>query len=189
MLLLPALRQFKGIAQNPIHAPARKDSFLDDNLAFGSLVKPSADLRIFAFVIFPHDVKIDIFSQAVGQRRADAGQQAHRTQIDILLKMSANGDQQSPQRHMIRHFGVADRSQQNRIKTTQLLKTIIGHHEAMLKIVLASIRKRIELNPKTESTGQILQNPYPLGHHLLADAIARNQRDLQLPHFIRFTHF
>ena len=68
MFFLAALRQLKSKAQNAVHPAARKNRFLDNGFLLGALIEPPADLRIFALVVFPDDVKINVVGFAAGQR-------------------------------------------------------------------------------------------------------------------------
>ena len=48
-----------------------------------------AEGGVFPFGILAHHVKIDIAGLLTRQRAGDAGEQAHRTQVDVLVKFAA----------------------------------------------------------------------------------------------------
>ena len=56
-MLLSLPRQFKRIAQNPVHAAPRKDALLHRHLFIGAFINPPADIRILAFVVFADDAR------------------------------------------------------------------------------------------------------------------------------------
>ena len=95
--VLPArLRQLEGIAHDPVAAAASEHRLLHRHLEFGAFVEAAADRGILALVVLPHDIEIDLAGSAALKRRVDAGEEAHRPQIDVLLKAAAQRDQQSP---------------------------------------------------------------------------------------------
>jgi hypothetical protein len=57
----------------------------------------AAEGGIFPFGIFTHHVKIDIAGLFTRQRAGDAGEQAHRTQVDVLVELAAELQQRAPQ--------------------------------------------------------------------------------------------
>ena len=68
----------------------------------GAFIGAAAQGGIFAFGIFAHHVKIDIAGLFTRQRAGDAGEQAHRAQVDVLIELAAELQQRPPQRDMIR---------------------------------------------------------------------------------------
>ena len=93
--------------------------------------------------------------------------------------MAPDGYQQAPQRNMIRHTGSADRTQQNGIEGAESLQPVSGHHDAVFQIVVAAVREFFEFDFKTIAGGQSLQHPHTFGDNFPADAVSRNQGNLQ----------
>ena len=54
------------------------------------------------------------------QRAGRAVEQLDRAQVDILIKIFADGQQQIPQRDVIRYGGIADCAEEDRIEFAQL---------------------------------------------------------------------
>ena len=118
-MLLALARQLEGVADHPRNAPASKNSLLQSHFFRRSFVEPAANVRVFPFAIFAHDHEVDVARLPVLERRFDALEQTHRTKIYVLLKRSANGNQQAPQRDVVGHAGMPHRAQKNRIERPQ----------------------------------------------------------------------
>src|SRR5258708_32310327 len=99
----------------PLPAAARETCLLRGHLGFSALINPSADIRIFAFVVLANDREINFAGLPVLQGGIDALEQTHATQIGVLPKSSADRHQQSPKRNVIRYAGVADCAQKDRV--------------------------------------------------------------------------
>ena len=56
--LRPFLRKLEHKPQDPIHADARHDGFLNHDFAIGSTEDMSSDAGILAFGVLAHDVKV-----------------------------------------------------------------------------------------------------------------------------------
>ena len=56
---------------------------------------------------------VDVAWLAARQWRADAGHEAHRSQVDVLLKLAADRDEQAPERNMVRHSREADGAEED----------------------------------------------------------------------------
>ena len=121
-------RAFECIAQHAVHSHAGKDRLLHRQLIGATLIEASADLGVITLVVLPDDEEIDVCRSTVGQRRAHPREQADRTQIHILTELPAYRNQQPPERHVVRHTGVPDRAQKNRIEPGQIGdRTLTGH--------------------------------------------------------------
>ena len=83
------MRQLKGVAQDPVNAAAGEDRLLNHHFMLRAFIGATAEGGIFAFGIFAHHVKIDVAGLFTRQRTGDAGEEAHRTQIDVLIELTA----------------------------------------------------------------------------------------------------
>jgi len=134
-----ALRQFEGVAQDPVHAAAGKDRLLNHHFMLGAFIGAPAEGGIFAFGIFAHHVKIDIAGLFTRQRAGDAGEQTHRTQVDVLVKLTAELQQRPPQRNVVGNgIRPADGAEVDGIEALQLLAPVVRHHLAVMGIIFAA---------------------------------------------------
>ncbi len=88
--------QVKGEAHHALNSPPRENSLLNSHFLFGSLIKPAADIRIFAFVVLPDDTEIDLPGLPILERTLDAFEVPHRAQVYVLSERATDGDQESP---------------------------------------------------------------------------------------------
>ncbi len=177
VLLRPSAGEVERVAHDAVHPVAGEDGLLDRDLPLRALEEPAADLRVLTLGVLPHDHEVDVLRRAAGQRRSNARQQAHRPQIHVLVEASADGYQQAPERHVVRHLGVAHGAEKDGVEGPELLQAVLGHHRTGLKITFAGVGKLGELHGKLEAVGKRLQGPHPFGHDLAADAVAGDQRD------------
>ena len=86
--------------------------------------------------------------------------------------------QQAPEGHVVGDLGGADRTQVNGVEAPQQIQSILGHHPAVLEVVLATPRElgQVEL----ETAGRILgrrEHGQAGFDHLAAGAITGDDRD------------
>ena len=101
MLLVALLRELEGELQDAVDADARHDRFLHHHFALGAREHLAADGGVLALGVLAHDEEVDVAGLAAGQRRRDAGHQAHRAQIDVLIELAPELDQRAPQRDVV----------------------------------------------------------------------------------------
>ncbi len=173
------LGQFERVFQDAINAGARHDGFLNDDFTVRAGIHLAADRGIFAFGVLAHDIEINITRFATGKGGWHAGHQFGRAQIDVLVKVTPEHDQRSPQRNMVRHrFRPADRTKEDRIVGFDLSAPVIWHHLAVLLIVVARsefefIKHQIEI----KHFGGGLKHADAFGHDFGSDAVAGDDCD------------
>src|SRR5260370_18657891 len=99
MLFAPTRGQLERKLENAVHADACHYGLLNDKFALSARKHASADRRIFAFRVFPHDVEIDVAGIASCERTRNAGHQPHRPQVDILVDLAPTLAQRTPYRY------------------------------------------------------------------------------------------
>ena len=82
-------RQLESESQHAIYPTPRENRLLNGHLIVGPLVETSADVRILAFVIFPHDAEIDLPRFPILKRSFNAFKKAHRAQVYVLPESTA----------------------------------------------------------------------------------------------------
>ncbi len=92
MFGLTRTREFEGVAQDAIYPAAGEYSLLHHHLRVGTGVHAPTYLRIFSFIVLAHHPKIDVLRSTVPERAFDTFEKTHGTQIDILLKLHADGN-------------------------------------------------------------------------------------------------
>ena len=165
-------REFEGVFHDPVGAVAREDGLLGGEFPVGALEHPAADARIFALGVFTYDVEVDVLLGAAGERRAGAGHQAAGPDAGILVEAAADGDEQAPERDVVRHTGPADRAQEHRVVLAKLVKAILGHHLAMGGVAFAGpvVVRGLQFEPEFGRRG--FQHAQSFGNRLFADAVA-----------------
>ncbi len=78
---------------------------------------PAADARILALRIFAHDDEVDLLRLAPRQRGTHSRQQPARPDVGVLVEAAADRDEQTPERHMVRHVRPADRAKQDGVRS------------------------------------------------------------------------
>ena len=179
----PGGGELERVAHDPVDTAAGEHRGLLHDLLLGTLEAAAADRRILALVVLAHDDEVDLAGRAVSQRRADAGHQPDRTDAGVLLERAADLDEQAPERDMVRHLGrPADRAQEDGLVALDLVKPVLGHHVAVLEVVVAAPGQLVPLELEPELTARRVEHAHALRHHLLADAVTGDHRDLVLGH-------
>ena len=173
----PPARELEGIPHHPVDALAGEDALLHHRLLLGAGVDAPAHLRVFALVVLADDDEVDVGGAAVRERRGNPLEQLDRPQVDILPEGPAQRDQEAPERDMVRHAGKAHRAQQDRVERAQHLDAVLRHHPAGLAVGLAAPVEMLPVEADVVAPAGGLQHPHGLGHDLLADAVAGDDRD------------
>jgi len=156
-------------------AATGEDARLQRDLRRKPVVRPAADARVLALRVLAHDVEVDLVRRAVGERRAHAGQQPAGAQVHILVEAAADRDEQAPERDVVRHPRPADGAEEDRIVPADALFPVLRHHAAVLEVVVAGREvEPVELQREAVPLGDLLEDADALRHHLLADAVARD---------------
>src|SRR5690348_17172905 len=77
------------IADDPFGALTRKNGRLDRHFLLFPLVDTSSCAGVFSLGILPNAYNVYILGALVGQGTAHSGQQAHRTEVDVLVERLA----------------------------------------------------------------------------------------------------
>src|SRR5262249_39494624 len=132
--------------------------------------------------VLAHDPVFDVAGLLVGEWAGHALQEADGPEIDVLLEAPPDRNEQAPERDMVGDSGPADRAQIDRIEATQLLDAVLRHEFAALEIAVAAPIEMRPVERKTVLLRRRFEHALPLGHDLLADAVARDDGDLVLLH-------
>ena len=91
---------------------------------------------------------------------------------------------------MIRHPRRANRPQIDGVESLQRFNAVLGHHTAVLEIILAAPGKIRPFKPESSvQRGGGFQRLHALADHLRADAVARNDCDPVCLHFFLLLSF
>ena len=166
--------------QHALGAVPREDRLLHHELALGAFEHRAADRRILAFGVLAHDHEVDVAGLAARERRGHAVEQTRRAQVDVLVELAAELEQRPPQRDVIGHGGgPADRAEQDRVGAFELRLPVVGHHLAVLRVVVAArpfdVLVFAASMPKRLLDG--VERAQAFGHDFLADAVAGNDGD------------
>ena len=165
--------QFKGIADDPVHAAPCKDALLDRHLRIGTNVKPPSDFRVLTLVVFPDHPEVNVFRPPVPKGGDHALEHADRSDIDVLLQVSSYGDQKPPERDVVRYAGVAHGAQEDGLALAQLLDRVLRHHAAGLVVELAVPGVLGPIKGDLKASPRGIEDPHPLRRHFLSDPVSR----------------
>src|SRR5690606_6747755 len=128
-----SLRQFKGVLEYPVDTMAGHHGFLNHHFTLGTLEHGAADAGIFPFGVLAHDIEIDIAGNSARQRALDTRQQAAGPQIDVLVELTTELEQRTPQRDMVRDlFRPADGAIEDGVEVDPDVASVFRQHFAVL---------------------------------------------------------
>src|SRR5437867_6812983 len=184
MALRARHRKLEGIPQDTVAAATREHGYLNGGLLGCATVEATADFRVLAFVVLAHDHHVDVGGPAVRERRSDTFQQANRSEVDVLAEAAPNGNQQSPQRHVIGHTGEANRAEIDGFELAKLLKAVLRHHAAGPRVHFAAPIEGLPLKLEAEPAAGGLEHAHTLRNDLFADPVAGNYRN-PMSHYLQ----
>ena len=90
------LRQLEGELEDAIDATPGEHRLLQHELVFGAFEHLAADRRVLALGVFAYHHKVDIARLAPRQWARHTGEQAHWTNVHVLVEVAAEFEQRSP---------------------------------------------------------------------------------------------
>ena len=112
-----------------------------------------------------------------------AGQQARRPDIGVLVKTLADGEAQTPERDVVGQVGVADRAEKIASNAFELPQPVGRHHAAVAAIVVRAPAEAFEGEGEVRlGFGERREDAAAGLDHLGADAVAADYRDPVLRH-------
>ncbi len=184
-LALARLRQPEGEAHDPLDAGARHHRHVGGGLDRMPLVHAAAHARVFPFRVLAHDHPVQVLRAAALERRIDAGQDARRAHVRVLVEALADLQAQAPQRDVIGNLRIAGRAEQDGVLAAQGVQPVRRHHRAVLAVVVTAPVEVLEFEAKARARGGERFHDFTPGRHdLLANAIAGNGRDTVCLHLL-----
>ncbi len=165
-------------AQDPVDAAPREHGLLDHDLALGALEHPPAQRRVLALGVLAHDDHVDVAGPAVGQRRGNPRHQLAGAQVHVLVEAAPELHQRPVERDVVgNERGPADRAVEDRLERRELFEPVVGHHLAVLEVVVAAPVEVLPVELDAEPASGGFEDAQALRNGLLADAVAGNDGD------------
>src|SRR5205823_7125552 len=101
------------VAHDSLRSLAREDNRLDSDLIGCPAAQAPANAGVLALRVLTDADDVDLGRALADQRARDAGQQAHRAEIDVLVEALAQRQQQPPEADVVRHARITDRTEQD----------------------------------------------------------------------------
>ena len=173
-------------AQDAFDAGAGHDGNVGGHFDRMALMHAAADAGIFALGVFANDDPVEIIRPAALERGVDAGKNARRTHVGILIEALADFQAQTPQRDVVGNVRVAGRTEQDRVLVAKCIETVVRHHHAMCPVVVAAPAEVLELELECiRARGERFKDCSPGRDDFLADAVTGNRRDTVILHIHR----
>ncbi len=174
VLLLRRAGEVEGELEDAVDALAGEDRLLNGHLVVGALEHAAADRAVLALGVLAHDPEVDLARLAVGERRRHAFEQAHGTQVHVLVEVAADRDQQAPQRDVIGHARPAHGAEEDALESLQGFHAVVRHHLAGLHQPIARPVEIGELELEVEAPRGGFQNLHAFRQNFLTDSVTRN---------------
>src|SRR5262245_47636087 len=137
-------------------------------------MQPAADAAVLTLGVLAHADHVDVGGAAPGQRRRDAREQAHRSQVDPLAEALPQRQDQLSSRYVIGDSRITNRAEVDRVKLHQAIDPVLVHHAAALQVVVTSPWDLRELAAEAALLGGKVEHVDAGGNHFLADTVTRN---------------
>src|SRR6185503_15314800 len=133
-------------------------------------MRAPAAARVLAFGILPDDDPVNLL--AVPERARDTRQHARRAHVGVLVEALADRQPQAPERNVVGHVGRADRTEENRVESLELLEPSIRDVVTVAQVVIAAPLEMLDVQLEAAvSRGEHLQRLQPGRDHFDADAV------------------
>ena len=169
----------EGIAHDPLDAGAGEDCHLGRHFLLHAAMGAAADAGVFALGILADDQPVEVGRVDVAQRAGDAGQDARRADIGVLVEPLADRQAQAPQGDVIGDVGVAHGPEIDRVRHAQPGQGVGRHEHAMAAVMVGAPIIAGDLQAEaTVARGQRLQHFQAGVDHLRADPVAGDGSDV-----------
>ena len=131
-------RRLEGAADDAFGALPGEQTRLDGDFVVEAVVFATADVRVLALGVLAVDDEVDVAALVAPERALDALEQLVRALADVLVEPLPNREEETVERHVVGNFGVADRTEEDRIGRLDSVESVVGHHCALLQIALGA---------------------------------------------------
>src|SRR5690242_10794284 len=181
-MLVSLARQFEGVAQHAIDPTPRKNRLLHRHFLIRSLVKAAADVRVFSFVVFADDTKVNLTGLPVLEWRLDSFKEPYWAEVHVLAEAAAQGNEQAPQGNVVGNIRMSNGSEENSVKRLELRDAIRGHHSPGLDIGFAAPVQAFPGNTESKALCCRFQDSHAFRHNFFADSVSGDNRDMESSH-------
>src|ERR1700730_14197590 len=129
-------------------------------------------------------MEVDLPRFPIFQRAFDPRKKPDRPKIHILVKATANGDDQSQERNVVGHPRIPDSAKKNSIEFRQLLKAVHRHHRSGADILFAAPIKLVPGKFELEAAARGFENADTFWNYFLSDAVTGDNRDVETSHVL-----
>ena len=119
---------FECPAEAALHLVPVVDHALDGHLVRRVLHRDAAGAGIDAAGVFPDHHVVDVIGTLVLERGLDAGIEAHRAQVDVLVEGKAQLQEDPLLEDPRLDVGVSDRAEQDRLVLLEILQATVGQN-------------------------------------------------------------
>ena len=125
-LPVPLPGVLEGVTDAAFHALSRIDRFLDRYLVGRAFLEHAARAGIEPFRVLTHDDEVDILRLFILQRRFNAGEQLHRTEVDIQVEVEPQPKENAFLKDPRFHVGMTDGTEKDGVERPQVSGGMIG---------------------------------------------------------------
>ncbi len=182
-LARPRLGEREGVAHDPGDTGAGEDHHLGADLMRQAAMRAAALAGILALRVLAHDHPVQLLGGDLAQWAGDAGQDARRADVGVLVERLADREPQAPERDVVGHVRRTDGAEVECVEAAQLLVPTGRHHDAVLLVVVRAPVEvgDVELEPAV-ALGADLEHLEAGCNDFWPDAVTWNCGDLVRAH-------
>jgi hypothetical protein len=113
----------------------------------------AAEPGVLTLGVLPDDDPVEFGAVRLAQRALDAGQELHRPYVRPLVEVLADVQPQTPETDVVRDSGPADRAEVDGVEFLELVEAVLGHHPAVLGVVVAAPAELLPVKGETAVRG------------------------------------
>src|SRR5688572_23455276 len=160
------------MTDNPIHSLEGIDLLLDGDFIVSTRFEAATDADVQAFRVLAEHGEVDVGHGPVFERAKPLVQETNRAVINVQIQLEAGAKENVACVAIVGDARVTERADENGVERSQRLVAPGRDRLASGEKVIRSPRQRVEID-----AADSFEDTDSFGNDLVADAVARNDRD------------
>jgi len=178
LLLVAFAAEFEGVAEAAVDAFTGVDARLRRHFVRRAFLEDAAETAVEVFGVLADDDEVDVFGLLAGERRFDAGIQANRAKVNVLIEREAEGEEQAALHDAGRYVRVADGAKVDGVELFEGGDAVGGERFAGAEVAFAAPVERFVLEAEAELLRGGVEDFASFGDDFGPGAVAGEKRDL-----------
>src|SRR5262245_32565727 len=174
------MRKLKRVRDDAVHALVGVHLLLYGDFVFGAGLEPAANADVQTFGALAEHDEVHVAALAALQRAESIVEELDRPVVDVEVELEARPEEDIAGVAIVGHAWIAERADEHRIELPQQRVAVGRNRDAGLQIMIGAPGQHLELDRSSEHVSRAAQHLDGFSRDIDADAIPRDDRDLQI---------